>query len=163
MNGFIEQEGVPPSGPLMSWDIYMYMYQRKMQQMESLHGIKEMAKKHQWKVEWDLEKELVHKQKVILVTDLSLSIRYASSNLLEMNGYNPGEVVGKNPRMFQGPDTAVETKNQIKEALLNQVPFHGSIVNYRKDGSPYDCIIEEYPIWNKSGHLVHFIAFEQVA
>jgi hypothetical protein len=65
--------------------------------------------------------------------------------------------------MFQGKDTDPETRKEIREAIIRRIPFKGSIVNYRKDGSPYDCLVDEYPVWNKSGVLVNFVAFEKIA
>ncbi len=122
-----------------------------------------LAKRSNWKLEWDLEGELVKNEKIILVTDPAQVIRFASYNIKEMNGYAAKEVIGKSPKMFQGEATASHTRTEIREAIEARIPFSGTILNYRKDGSPYQCLVEEYPVWNKEGALVHFIAFEKVA
>lgn len=149
--------------PLLCWDIFMEGYYRKMRLLESLQEINEMAKRSNWNVEWDIEQQLLREQKIILVTDLSLLIRFASQNIAEMNGYSAEEVIGKSPKIFQGEETAVETRNKIRKAIVKCIPFQGCIVNYRKDGTTYNCVVEEYPVWNKQGNLVNFIAFEKVA
>lgn len=150
-------------GPLMCWDIFMNSYYQKLQLLDSLQRINRLAKRRKWKVEWDIEDQLLKKQKIIIVTDPSLIIRFASSNLVEMNGYNPDEVLGKSPKIFQGNATQTEVRIQIKEAIVKRMPFHGSIINYKKNGTSYNCIVEEYPVWNSAGTLVNFIAFEEVA
>jgi hypothetical protein len=65
--------------------------------------------------------------------------------------------------MFQGPESSNESRRQISNAILRRVSYKGSIINYRKDGTTYNCVIEEYPVWDKKKNLVNFIAFEQVA
>jgi PAS domain S-box-containing protein len=134
-----------------------------MLMLGSLQKLKKLAQQQDWKMEWDLEKQLLVQQKVILVTDVAQTIRYASDNLAAMNGYTPNEVIGKSPKMFQGADTPANTRKEIREAIIRRIPFRGSIVNYRKDGTPYDCLVEEYPVWSTAGELVNFIAFEKVA
>lgn len=150
-------------GPLLCWDIYMEGYHRTMGLLDSLQKLKKLAKSSNWNVQWDIEKELLTEQKIILVTDVSLLIRFASTNILGMNGYSVEEVIGKSPKMFQGKDTAVQTRAEIRDAIVKEIPYHGSIVNYRKDGTPYNCLLEEYPVWSRRGKLVNFIAFEKVA
>ena len=149
--------------PLLCWDIFMYGYRRRMQMLDSLQRLNKLAKAHDWKIDWDIEHELLREDKIILVTDLAQVIRFASYNLKDMNGYTPAEVIGKSPKIFQGEGTADVTRAEIRQAIIRRIPFSGNITNYRKDGSPYQCIVEEYPVWNKEGALVNFIAFERVA
>jgi hypothetical protein len=65
--------------------------------------------------------------------------------------------------MFQGRDSSPQTRQEIREAIIKRMPFKGSIINYCKNGSPYNCLVEEYPVWNKTGELVNFVAFEKIA
>ena len=134
-----------------------------MQMLDSLQKLNKLAKTRRWKIEWDMESQLLREEKIILVTDLAQVIRFASYNLKDMNGYAPREVIGKSPKLFQGEGTAAATKAEIRQAIIKRIPFSGSITNYRKDGSPYQCLVEEYPVWNKEDQLVNFIAFEKVA
>ena len=136
---------------------------RRGQQAESLAGLQEFAQSHQWQIKWNLKKLLIAEQRVVLVTDPEQVIRFASANMIGMNGYMPEEIIGKKPKMFQGPATDPETRNDIREAIVRCIPYKGTIINYRKDGTPYNCLVEEYPVWNTAGKLVHFIAFEKIA
>ena len=151
------------AGPLSCWDFFMESHFRRMQQAESLTQLHEFAANHFWQIEWDLHKMIIAEQRVVIVTDPGQIIRFASENMVAMNGYTAEEVIGKQPKMFQGKDTDPQTRSQIRKAIIRQIPFKGTIINYRKDGTPYNCLVEEYPVWNTGGELVHFIAFEKIA
>lgn len=151
------------SGPLMCWDIYMEGYRRRSQSAQTFTEVKMLAEKLAWRTDWDLQDLLLRKQRIVVVTDVEQVIRYASPNMLSMNGYQPKEVVGKKPKMFQGPATCPNTRNEIKEAIVRRIPFKGELVNYRKNGTTYNCLVEEYPVWDRRGDLVNFIAFEKIA
>ncbi len=152
-----------PAGPLLCWDIYMDYYNRRLAMMNSLRELNGFVQKKKWRHRFDFEKKLLIESNIILITSTSLKIEFASSNLSQMNGYEPQEVIGKSPKIFQGIDTSVETRKQISEAIIKRIPFTGSLINYRKDGKPYNCIVEEHPVWDTRGQLVNFIAFERVA
>ena len=134
-----------------------------MQQAESFTQLHQFAANHSWQIQWDLSKFIVAEQRVVIVTDPAQIIRFASDNMQAMNGYTAEEVIGKQPKIFQGKETDPLTRNEIREAIIRRIPFKGEIINYRKNGSPYNCLVEEYPVWDKSGKLVHFIAFEKIA
>jgi PAS domain S-box-containing protein len=152
------------TSPLLCWDIYMDSYQRLMRKGEDLQELKNLSKKQNWNAStWNLEEQLLRKEKVVLVTDTAQIIQFASSNLVEMNGYEPKEVRGKSPKIFQGPLTGTKERLLIREAVQQQRPFKTVVINYRKDGSLYHCHVEEYPVWNREGKLVNFIAFEKIA
>lgn len=151
------------AGPLMCWDFFMESHHRRMQQADSFSQFQAFAEMHQWRMDWDIKKLLMDEERVALVTDLSEVIRFATPNMIGMNGYRPEEVIGKKPKMFQGKDTDPVTRRQIREAIVRRLPFVGSILNYCKDGRPYECFVEEYPVWNRRGELVHFVAFEKIA
>ena len=147
----------------MCWDFFMESHFRRMQLAEGLCQLEEFAHLNQWRVDWNLEKLLLKEERIALVTDTAQIIQFATPNLIVMNGYMPDEIIGKQPKMFQGKDTDPETRTRIREAIIRQIPFKGTLVNYRKDGTAYNCLVDEYPVWNSEGRLVHFIAFEKIA
>ena len=63
--------------------------------------------------------------------------------------------------MFQGKLTCRETANKIGNAVKNKMAFEATILNYRKDGSTYNCWIKGAPIKDNKGNVVNFIAFER--
>lgn len=150
-----------PAAPLLSWDIFMDSYYRTLALADDFRHLNQLAKKYAWTKEWNIEEKLFRQQQVILVTDLTLHMVYASSNIIAMNGYTPHEVIGRTPAMFQGKETDDYTKAVIREAIKGLQPFQTNIINYRKDGSVYHCGIEAYPVFNNNKKAVHFIAFEK--
>lgn len=150
------------TSPITSWDFYGDLINDFRAINSDTKKISQLAIESKWSNKnWDLKDIL--KDEVIVVTDASLTIVFASQNIAKMNGYKPDEVVGKSPRMFQGEKTCAVTSNEIREAILNKVSFEKKVINYKKNGDLYYCIIKGFPVFNKSGDLSHFIAFEQAA
>ncbi len=150
------------SPPLLSWDIFMHGYHKRMAMADDFNRLTKLSQSKKWITEWDLESKLFQQGKVIIVTDLSLRIVYASENVFEMNGYTPQELKGQSPKIFQGPDTSLESLFKIREAINNRKPIEISLLNYKKNKEPYYCHVEEYPVFNKNRELANFIAFEDI-
>lgn len=147
--------------PLICWDFYGNYLQRLNKSMTDLRNLDSLALNNNWVLDLDLEKEL--HDHVILVTDLQASIVFASQNIVMMNGYKSEEIIGKNPKIFQGESTSKVVSDEIREAILLEKPFEKTVVNYRKDGEVYNCHIKGFPIFNIKGRLSHFIALEKAA
>jgi two-component system CheB/CheR fusion protein len=76
----------------------------------------------------------------VCVTDTQLEkpgphILYVNTKFEQMTGYTAAEVVGKTPRIMQGPKTDRAVLARLKATLRTGGFFHGQAVNYRKDGS----------------------------
>lgn len=150
--------------PLLSWDICLEGQQRRLQLANDLKTIQKIMDNNNWHPPIiNLDNTLVWENKIIIITDTKLNIIHATENMFVMNGYKQHEVVGKNPTMFQGAKTEITERQKIKMAVEKQSPFETIITNYKKDGSIYKCHIEGYPMFNKQGHLVNFIALENAA
>lgn len=147
--------------PLNSWEFYGEYFQNLINFKEDIDTLNKLALK------WDFERNYVRKMvvdhNVVVVTNPTLEIVFASHNMKKMNGYAPQEVLGRSPKMFQGKETCKETRGKVRNAINEQKPFEVSILNYRKDRSTYLCEIEGYPVLNTKGKLVNYIAFEKAA
>ncbi len=75
----------------------------------------------------------------ILVTDATRDgkIIYANKAFKTLTGYDPSEVIGKTPRILQGPATDRKVIARLADALKNDGRFEGKAINYRKDGTPF--------------------------
>lgn len=75
----------------------------------------------------------------VLITDASRSskIIYANQAFRNLTGFEPSEVVGKTPRILQGPATDKKVLERLGEALEQGIQFEGTAINYRKDGTPF--------------------------
>ena len=74
----------------------------------------------------------------VLITDATSSgkIIYANKAFKTLTGYNPSDVVGKNPRILQGPATDKKLIRRLSEALKSGKKFEGKAINYKKDALP---------------------------
>jgi hypothetical protein len=81
----------------------------------------------------------------------------------KMNGYVEADVLGKSPKIFQGKSTDLTISNEIRSAISLQQPFEKTVMNYKKNGDVYECLIKGFPIFNSKGLLSHYIAFEKAA
>lgn len=73
-----------------------------------------------------------------IVTDPSQQdnpIIYTNRTFIEMTGYAQEEVIGRNCRFLQGPETAKEDIEKIRKAIIAEEHITLTLRNYRKDGS----------------------------
>jgi PAS domain S-box-containing protein len=62
---------------------------------------------------------------------------YVNQAFLDETGYSSKEVIGKNCRFLQGPQTDPNAVEQIRKALREFKPIDIELLNYRKDGSTF--------------------------
>ena len=73
-------------------------------------------------------------------------------------GYAREEVLGRSPRLLQGPQTQRDRLDQIRGALQQWRPVRVDLVNYRKDGQPYWVDLDISPVWDQARRLTHWVA-----
>lgn len=99
----------------------------------------------------------------ILITDPTLPdnpIVYASPGFERLTGYGADEVIGRNCRFLQGPETDREAVARIRTAVRNGVPCVVELLNYRKDGTPFWNELSISPIRDEAGRLTHFVGVQ---
>lgn len=98
------------------------------------------------------------------ITDPYISgnpIVYASSGFLEMFGYSKYEVIGRNGRIFQGPKTNRRSVLEVREAIREERDIQISLLNYRKDGTPFWMLFHMCPVFDeKDGRVIHFLGVQ---
>jgi PAS domain S-box-containing protein len=151
------------SHPLLCWDIILEGRTRREDFSKDISYLNRLQESGYWKYSpgRSLDNALVWENKTILVTSADLKILFASKNIEQMNGYQPWEVIGKSPKLFQGPATQLSSRLMIRNALSEMKPFNCTILNYRKDGTLYNCQIEGYPVANETGRLTNYVAIEE--
>ncbi|XP_021908444.1 protein TWIN LOV 1 isoform X3 [Carica papaya] len=98
------------------------------------------------------------------ITDPSISghpIVFASRGFLKMTGYSREEVIGKNGRVFQGPRTNRRSVMEIRQAIREERTVEVSLLNYRKDGTPFWMLFLMSPVFGKKdGRVINFVAVQ---
>ena len=147
--------------PISSWNFHYNLINDLKNVFIDTNKLEQMAIAFKWQKNWDSKTQL--SEEVIIVTDLQSTIVFASHNITKMNGYLPHEVVGKSPSLFQGQKTSAVVSKQIGKAIALKQPFEKTVINYKKNGQTYLCLIKGFPVYNYNGELSHFIAFEKAA
>lgn len=78
-----------------------------------------------------------------------------------MTGYSREEVIGKSPRILQGPKTDRKVLDELRRCLENGEPFFGETINYRKDGSEYYLEWHISPVRDAAGKITHFVSVQR--
>ena len=150
------------SVPILCWDFHYESINELKIFSSDLKRIECISRKFKWDItNLDINERL--KDEVVLITDPQQKIIFASEGIVNMTGYTEKEVLGKFPKMFQGPMTSALVVKEIKIAIEKQIPFEKTLLNYKKSGETYDCNIHGFPVFNNRGALSHFIAFEKAA
>lgn len=102
----------------------------------------------------------------ILITELNLEkpgpeIVYVNDGFTKMTGYLPKEVIGKTPRILQGPKTDRAILDRLKRRLIEGQAFFGHSINYRKDGSEFINQWDIHPLLNQSGEVTHWVSYQR--
>ena len=77
-----------------------------------------------------------------------------------ISGYSAGEIDGRNCRFLQGPDTDPAAVEVIREAIAQGVARHVTLLNYRKDGTPFWNELALSPIRDANGDITHFVGVQ---
>lgn len=96
----------------------------------------------------------------IVLTDPNKKIIWINEEFSKLSGYSLGEVHGKKPSIFQGPDTKPEVVQCIRKLLALKIPFTEKIINYRKNQEKYECLITVHPIFDIHQKHIAFLALE---
>ena len=99
----------------------------------------------------------------ITISDPSLPdnpLVYANQGYAELTGYDVEEVLGRNCRLLQGPDTDEEPVARMREAVDNEKPVSVELLNYREDGTPFWNRVTLAPLYN-GNKLSHYIGFQE--
>jgi len=85
---------------------------------------------------------------------------YVNDAWEELTGYEAADLLGRNPRLLQGPNTDPETVDRLSEAIANEEPVSVEIRNYRRDGKPFWNELTIAPIYDDGGDLLYYVGFQ---
>ncbi|MDB6154150.1 MAG: two-component system sensor protein, partial [Chthoniobacteraceae bacterium] len=114
-----------------------------------------------------LENAIEHANDAILITEAEPidepgpRIIYVNKAFTDTTGYTESEVIGKTPRILQGPNTNPETKRLIRHALERWKPVRVELINYRKDGSEFWEELNIVPVANEKGWFTHWVSVQR--
>ncbi len=83
---------------------------------------------------------------------------FANGAFFDLTGYTDEEVIGRNCRFLQGPQTDRRTVEEVRNALKEERAVAVDILNYKKDGKAFWNALFIGPIFDQDGKLLYFFA-----
>ncbi|MGV3527018.1 MAG: PAS domain S-box protein [Candidatus Sericytochromatia bacterium] len=114
-----------------------------------------------------LESVVVHSTDAVLITEAEPlegpgpRIVYVNQAFTRMTGYSAAEVLGKTPRILQGPRTDRRELDRLKEALVAWKPCEVELLNYTRSGKSFWVQISIAPVADEQGWFTHWIAIQR--
>jgi|GEM_PF-1099855 len=102
-------------------------------------------------------------QSGIIITDPNQPdnpIIFCNPGFEKISGYHIEEVLGRNCRFMQGPDTDNNTIAEIRQAINDKKHCSVILKNYRKDGTSFWNNLTISPIFNSRGSLINFVGIQ---
>ena len=93
----------------------------------------------------------------VVITDLEANIQYVNPRFTETTGYSAEEAIGQNPRILQSKLTPKETHLEMWEKLTSGLPWHGELINKRKNGEDYFEDSHIAPVKDPNGIVTHYV------
>ncbi|KAF5449149.1 hypothetical protein F2P56_029626 [Juglans regia] len=111
----------------------------------------------------DLATTLERIEKNFVIADPRLPdnpIIFASDSFLELTEYTREEILGRNCRFLQGPETDQETVSKIRDAIREQREITVQLINYTKSGKKFWNLFHLQPMRDQKGELQYFIGVQ---
>ena len=88
-------------------------------------------------------------------------ILYVNEAFTKMTGYTAADVIGKTPRILQGPKSDRAELKRLSEAIRKWESCEISTINYKKNGEEFWINCTLTPVANEKGWYTHWIAIER--
>lgn len=117
-----------------------------------------------------LRDTLLLRERALQATTVSVTIcdaRLPDSPIVWVNkafttttGYLAEDVIGRNPRFLQGPETDPNAIAQMRESVLAKRSSVVTMLNYREDGSTFWNSVSTAPVFDDDGEVIGYIGVQ---
>ena len=114
-----------------------------------------------------LEASISHLNDVVIISEvepvdgLGERIVFVNAAFERHTGYSREEVMGKTPRLLQGPLTQRPELDRISAALKKRQPVRSELINYTKSGQAFWVEIDIVPIADARGWFTHWVSVQR--
>lgn len=85
---------------------------------------------------------------------------FANNAFTNITGYSRAETIGRNSHFLRGNDTDPAMVEAIRAAIDARRSFRGTLLNYRKDGTPFWNEITINAVFDEVGRVTNFVEFQ---
>ncbi|WP_439598581.1 PAS domain S-box protein [Falsiroseomonas sp.] len=130
-----------------------------------LHDITERRRRAEW--QRLLEACIAQLNHIVLITEAGPlaepgpRIVFVNDAFERRTGYARAEVLGRSPRLLQGPKTRRSELDRIRTALEAGDPVKAELLNYTKSGEEFWIEMEIVPMRAACGRVTHWVAVER--
>ncbi|NDP63222.1 PAS domain S-box protein [Polaromonas sp.] len=114
-----------------------------------------------------LEVSISHLNDMVVITEAEPvgvpgpRIVFVNAAFERHTGYSREEVIGKTPRLLQGPLTQRTELDRIGAALRNWQPVRVELINYTKSGQAFWVEIDIVPVADAKGCFTHWVSVQR--
>ena len=113
-----------------------------------------------------LNSAVLQAKESVVITDAQLDlpgpkIVFVNPAFTQMTGYRAEEVIGKTPRILQGPRTDKNVLTRLRKNLERGEVFDGEAIQYRKDRTEYIQEWQIAPLRDDTGKTTHYVGIQR--
>jgi len=87
-------------------------------------------------------------------------IIYANPSFQSLTGYAKNEVIGQNYFHLYGSDADLRVVEEIKQTMRQGKPFHGEMLNFKKNGKKFWSSLRIAPVRDTNGTITHYVGIQ---
>jgi PAS domain S-box-containing protein len=114
-----------------------------------------------------LETSVAHLGDLVVITEAlpidepGPRIVFVNEAFLRHTGYSREQVLGRSPRMLQGPLTSRAELDRIRAALEAVQPVRAELINYSRQGDAFWLELDITPVTDRQGRLTHYVSVQR--
>ncbi len=93
-------------------------------------------------------------------TQPDMPLIYVNQAFIDITGYAPEDLLGRNCRILQGDDRDQAGIKEIRRAIAQQRSCQVLLRNYRKDGSLFWNEFRMSSVFDEAGHITHYVGVQ---
>jgi PAS domain S-box-containing protein len=97
----------------------------------------------------------------IVITNTAGDMEYVNPKFIELTGYTPAEVLGKNPRVLKSGEKSPDAYRELWKTISAGNEWRGEFHNKKKNGEFYWEFASISPIRDAAGRVTHYVAVKE--